>query len=137
RAPLVPRRVLEGPGPTGAGPARQCPRIGRLGAGGPQPVASDPALPALRRQPRVHPERGTSVQRQRGELQWLVPAAAVAAQIPPPGGPASGADAAAGGGQPPACSPEARGQDPGAAPPRPAAAEAAQGLRSADGAVAP
>ena len=77
RGPLVPRRVLEGPGPAGAGPVRQRPRAGRLGAGGAHPVAGDPALPALRRQPRVHPGGGAAVQRQRGELQRLVPGAAV------------------------------------------------------------
>ena len=79
RGPRVPRRVLEGPGPAGAGPARQRPRAVRLGAGGAHPVAGDPALPALRRQPGVHPGRGAAVQRQRGELQRLVPGAAVPA----------------------------------------------------------
>ena len=44
---VVPRRVLEGPGPAGAGPVRQRPRAGRLGAVGADPVAGDPALPAL------------------------------------------------------------------------------------------
>src|SRR5204862_5166018 len=77
RGPVVPRRVLEGSGPTRAGPTRQRPRTGRLGAGGADPVARDPALPALRRQPRVHPGRGAAVQRQRGELQRLVSGAAV------------------------------------------------------------
>ena len=43
--------MLEGPGPTGAGPARRRPRVGRLGAGGADPVAGDPALPAVRRHP--------------------------------------------------------------------------------------
>src|SRR5262249_19298670 len=51
-------------------------------AGGAAAVAGDPALPALRRQPAVHPGRGAAVQRQRGELQWLVPGAAPPAAVP-------------------------------------------------------
>ena len=87
-------------------------------------------------EPRVHPGRGAAVQRQRGELQRLVPGAAVPAAVPPAGRPASGAGPAAGGGQHPARPPAARGPDAGAAPPGPAAAEAAHELRGADGAAA-
>ena len=49
RGPLVPRGVLEGSGNSRAGPVGQRPRIVRLGAGGADPVAGDPALPAVRR----------------------------------------------------------------------------------------
>src|SRR5439155_4681178 len=79
RGLVVPRRVLEGSGPIGAGSVRQRPRTGRLGASGAHPVAGDPLVPPLRRQPRVHSGGGTPVQRQRGELQRLVPRAAVRA----------------------------------------------------------
>src|SRR5512147_1916817 len=82
RGPLVSRGVLEGPGTAGAGPARQGPRVGRLGAGSADPVAGDPALPAVRRQPGVHPGGGAAVQWQRGGLQRLVPASAVRPPLP-------------------------------------------------------
>ena len=42
-------------------------------------------MPALRRQPGVHPGGGAAVQRQRGELQRLVPGAAVPAPLRRPG----------------------------------------------------
>src|SRR5262249_5013566 len=65
-----------------------------------------------------------------------VPGAALAAEVPPTGGPASGAGAVAGGGQHAARPPAVGGQDAGTAPSWPAVAEAAQELRSADGAAA-
>src|SRR5262249_30015756 len=136
RGPVVPRRVLEGPRAAGAGPARQRPRTVRLGAVGVCLVAGDPAVPALGRQPSVHPRTGAAVQRQRGELQRLVPGAAVPAALPAAGRPAAGTGAAAGGGQYPARPPAARGPDAGAAPPQPAPAKAAGEFRGANGAVA-
>src|SRR5262249_9705728 len=65
-----------------------------LGAGGTYPVAGDPAVPALRRQPGVHPRRGAAVQRQRRELQRLVPGTAVRPPLPADRRPAPGAGAA-------------------------------------------
>ena len=112
RSPLVPRGVLEGPGYSRAGPARQRTRAGRLGAGGAYPVAGDPALPALRRRPGVHPGRRAAVQRRCGELQRLVPRATVPTAVQAAGRPAAGAGTAAGGGQHPARPPAAGGQTP-------------------------
>ena len=54
----------------------------------------------------------------------------------PAGRPAAGVGTAAGGGQHAACPPAAWGPDAGAAPPGPAAAEAARELRGADGSAA-
>src|SRR5262249_41949467 len=56
---------------------------------------------------RVHPRRGAAVQRQRRELQRLVPGAAARPALPAPGRPAARAVPAAGGGQHPACPPAA------------------------------
>src|SRR5262249_46609384 len=129
RGPGVPRRVLEGPGPAGAGPVRQRPRVGRLGAVGPRPVAGDLAVPALRRESGVHARRGAAVQRQRRELQRLVPAAAARPALPAPGRPAARVVTAAGGGQHAACPPPAGRANAGATPAGPAAAEVARQLR--------
>ena len=106
------------------------------GPAAPLPVAGDPAVLAVRRRAGLHPGRGTAVQRQRGELQWLVPAPVVPATLHPAGRPASGTGAVAGGGQHPARSPAARGPDAGAAPPEVAAAKVARKLRGADGSAA-
>jgi hypothetical protein len=92
-------------------------------------------VPALRRRAGLHPGWGAAVQRQRGELQRLVPAAAVRPALHPAGRPAAGVDAAAGGGQHPARSSAAGGPDAGAAPARAATAEVARELRRADGAA--
>src|SRR5262249_34966923 len=96
----------------------------------------DPLVPALRRQPGVHPRRRAAVQWQRRELQRLVPRTAVAAALSLAGQPAPGTDAAAGGGQYPACAPAAGGPDADTAPPRLTLAEAAHEFRGADGAAA-
>src|SRR5262249_12216989 len=136
RGAVVPRRVLERPGPAGAGPVGRRPRTGRLGAVGAYLVAGDPAVPALRRHPGVHPGRGTAVQRQRGELQRLVPRAALPATLSSSGRRAPRPGAAPGGRQSPALAPGAAGADADAAPPRPAAAETAGALRGADRAPA-
>src|SRR5262249_31840190 len=136
RGPVLPRRVLEGSGPAGASATRQRPRAGGLGAGGTNPVAGDPAVPALRRQPGVHPGRGAAVQRQRGEFQRLVPRAVVPTALPPAGRPAAGTGPAAGGRQYPARASAAAGPDAGATSSGPAAAEVAGEFHRADGAVA-
>src|SRR6516162_5558640 len=99
RGPVVPRRVLEGPGHPRTGPTRQRARTGWLGAGGANPVTGDSPLPALRRQPGIHPGWGTPVQRQRGELQRLVPGTAVPTAFPPARRSASGAGTIASGRQ--------------------------------------
>ena len=75
---VVPRRVLEGPGPARAGPVRQRPRA--VPAGGRRRATLSRVIRLCLRfgvEPGVHPERGAAVQRQRGELQRLVPGAAV------------------------------------------------------------
>src|SRR5262249_17474109 len=71
-----------------------------------------------------------------GELQQLVPGAAVRPALPAAGRPASGVGPAAGGGQHTARPPAPGGEDTGAAPPWPAAAQAAPKFRGADGATA-
>src|SRR4029453_19083874 len=113
RGPLVPRGVLEGPRHPRTGPVGQRPRVVRLGAGGAVPVACDPVLFAVRRRAGLHPGQGATVQRRGGELQWLVPAAAVRPALPPAGRPAAGAGAAAGGGGNAARPPPAPGGGPG------------------------
>src|SRR6202035_818807 len=98
--------------------------------------ARDPAVPALRRRPRVHPGRGAAVQRVGGELQRLVPGAAVPTALPAAGRPAPGTDATPGSGQHAARPPAAAWPDAGPAPPGPAAPETARNLRRADGQAA-
>src|SRR6266540_2751733 len=78
---LVPQVVAPLPRRRRRGPVRPRPRVVRLGRLGADPVAGDPAVSALQRQPGVHPGRGAAVQRQRGELQRLVPGAAVPAAL--------------------------------------------------------
>ena len=98
----------------------------RLGAGGAAPVAGDPALPALRRRPGVHPEGEPQFNGSVENFNGWFQAPLFDRSFTPPGGPAAGTGPAAGGGQHAARPPTAGGQDTGAAPPRPAAAEAAE-----------
>src|SRR5262249_21153410 len=133
RSPRVPRRMLEGSGTADPGPVRPRPRVVRLGGGGTVSVAGHPVVPAVRRRAGLPPQGGAAVQRQRGELQRLVPAPLVPATVSATGRPASGTGAVAGGGQHPARPSPARGPDTGTAPPEVAAAEVARELPGADG----
>src|SRR4051794_295681 len=69
--------MLEGPGPSDPSPARQRPRVVRLGAGGAPPLAGDPPVLAVRRRAGLHPQRGAAVQRRHRELQRCVGSAAM------------------------------------------------------------
>src|SRR5690349_4790520 len=105
--------------------------VGWLGAVGTHAVAGDPAVPAFRRQPGVHPRRRAAVQRQRGKLQRLVSGAAVAAAFPSAGRPTPRTDAIAGSGQHPARPPTTGRTNTGAASSGSATTEAASKLRRA------